>query len=132
MNLTADHIVDLYKKHPQYKPGRFQPYRTDGENKYACASAIIAVDAGLKLEECERTFPTAGPAIGVADYEDLIGLALGFDGLDASEPGLRASIARSNKTRRELYLIGREAAEKLGLEVPPLEPILKFFEENPV
>lgn len=132
--ITARYIVELFEKHPNLKPIQGQSCSLDDQgNKVGCCSAaIISHDAGVDIAK-QPAFPMASKVLGIDDSDDIFGLAYGFDGINAADDGeSRASIARRTARRREYYLVGREAAELLGLPVPPLEPILTYFAEHPV
>lgn len=73
--LTAQHIVDLFAKHPEVKPGRGTPHQKIGGQDYVCASAIIALDDGVDVS-VGRTFPTVAKLYGIADDDDVLGLAV--------------------------------------------------------
>lgn len=123
--LTAQHIVDLFTKHPEVGACRRATCNLEGDKvKSACASGIIALDAGLNIAQ-DRTFPKVAELFGIADEEDVIGLAHGFDGRDLM------SCCLYNQTRRDLYLIGREAAELMNLPVPSLDTVLTYFKKYP-
>lgn len=124
--LTAQYIVDLFAKHPEVKPGRGTPHQKIADQDHVCASAIIALDEGVDVKK-DRNFPIVAKLYGIADDDDVLGLAVGFDGREPNRGG-----STCNQVRRDLYLIGREAAELLNLPVPPLDEVLAYFKENPV